>query len=178
MKNKFTSHKQYFFCLFFSGSPKKAHTDQSIQKAFLLCLEGNDSQTFKSIATAEKHFFGVYVIGTTYFNKLFLFHVTTERQCFLQKFIVTLRLFSTAMFVCCLKQVIWNKSVFYFVSQQYQYQSTVQIPRLQNETLTYHQNETLIYHAKDIAECLRSFLLNFLNYFYFLMHHIFLYKLL
>ena len=53
MKNKFTSHKQHLFGLLFSGSPKKTHTDQSMLQVLLLFLKRNNSQTFKSVATAK-----------------------------------------------------------------------------------------------------------------------------
>ena len=46
---------------------------------------------------AKKFFPSVYVICATFFNECFSFHVTTERQYFLYKFIVTERLFATAM---------------------------------------------------------------------------------
>ena len=72
----FTSNKQ-------SGNPNKSHTDQAYYKLFLLFLKRNNSQTFKSIATAKNLFSSVYVIGTACFDKLFLFHVTTGRQYFL-----------------------------------------------------------------------------------------------
>ena len=50
---------------FFTPSEKKAFTN------------------LQSIATTKNIFSSVYVIGTTCFDKLFLFHVTTGRQCFL-----------------------------------------------------------------------------------------------
>ena len=51
-------------------------------KFFLLYLEKNKSQIFKSIATAKNLFSSVYVVGTNCFAELFLFHVATGRQCF------------------------------------------------------------------------------------------------
>ena len=42
------SHKQYLFRLLTTRNAKKTWTDQSIPRAFLLCLKRNDPQTFKS----------------------------------------------------------------------------------------------------------------------------------
>ena len=47
-KTKFSSHRQYPFDLVFWRNAKKSHTDQSILQTFLLCVERNNSQTFKS----------------------------------------------------------------------------------------------------------------------------------
>ena len=52
---------------------KKTHTDQSIPQVFLLCLKRNDSQPFKTIPTTKNLFSSGYVIGTTCFDKMFLF---------------------------------------------------------------------------------------------------------
>ena len=55
-KTKFSFHKQYLFDLVFSRNAKKAHTDQSILKTFLLCLKRNILQTFRS-SICKKVFF-------------------------------------------------------------------------------------------------------------------------
>ena len=81
--NKFNAHKQYLLGLLFSGYLKKTHTDRSALYVFLICLKRNNSETFKSIATAKNLFSSVYVIGTTFFDKCFLFLVITGRRCFL-----------------------------------------------------------------------------------------------
>ena len=47
-KTKFASRKQYLFCVLTCRNAKKTRTDQSIPLVFLLCLERNDQQTFKS----------------------------------------------------------------------------------------------------------------------------------
>ena len=48
---------------------------------------------------------------------------------------------------------------------------TILIPKLKYNANTKVQNETLIYHTNNIIERLWPYLLNFFNYFYFLMHH-------
>ena len=48
----FFSHNQYPFSLIFSGNPKESHTDQVYYK-FFYSVWKNNSQTFKSIATAK-----------------------------------------------------------------------------------------------------------------------------
>ena len=95
-RNKFISHKQYLL-VFSSLKAQRGLTQTNVyHKFFLLCLKRNDSPTFKSTATAKNLFSSVHVIGTTSF----------------EKFIVTLRFFSIAMFLRWLKNVIWNKFVF------------------------------------------------------------------
>ena len=49
----------------------------------LIEYSNNYSKASGSVATSKNLFFSVYVIGTTCFDKMFLFHVTTGRQCFL-----------------------------------------------------------------------------------------------
>ena len=48
LKTKFSCHKQYLFDLLLPRNTKKTHTDQSILQTFLLCLNKNVWQTFKS----------------------------------------------------------------------------------------------------------------------------------
>ena len=80
-KTKFASRKQYLFCLLTSRYAKKTRTDQSIPHVFLLCLKRNDPQAFKS-GSCKNPFSSVHVIGTTCFDKCFLFYVVTGRHCF------------------------------------------------------------------------------------------------
>ena len=47
-KTKFASLKQYLFRFLTSRNAKKAQTDQSMPRVFLLCLKRNDPRTFKS----------------------------------------------------------------------------------------------------------------------------------
>ena len=54
-------------------------------KVVLLCLKRNNLQIFKNIATAKNLVFSVYVIVTFSFDKLFLFHATTGKQCFFNR---------------------------------------------------------------------------------------------
>ena len=99
-------------------------------------LKRNDSQTFKS-SNCEK-LSNVYVSGTTSLDKYFLFHLIIERHCFLLKFIIVLRLFSTAMFLISLKEVIRKKSILFFIST------------ITAMLITVFQNEALLYHACQI----------------------------
>ena len=123
------------FCFFFSGIPRKTLIDQSIPQVFFT-LKRNDSQTFKS-SNCEK-LSNVYVSGTTSLDKYFLFHLIIERHCFLLKFIIVLRLFSTAMFLISLKEVIRKKSILFFIST------------ITAMLITVFQNEALLYHACQI----------------------------
>ena len=83
---------------------------------FYFCLKRNDSQTFKRSRCKKK--FLRCVCYWHSFDKGFLFHVITGRHTFLKKCIVTLRFFSNAMLLLSLKQVIWKKSLFYFLSPE------------------------------------------------------------
>ena len=96
---------------------------------FLLCLLKSDTQTVKSAVAAKNLFSSVYVIGTTYFNKCSLFLVITGRGYFSKTIIVILSFFSTAMFLCSLKRVIYCECVFYCLI------SAILIPKLK-----YHAN--------------------------------------
>ena len=73
------------------------------------CLSHRPSKA----ASAKNVFTSVYVIGTFCFDKCFLFYVITGRHFLYKKFIVTQRLFATAMLLRSLKQVFWKKPVFY-----------------------------------------------------------------
>ena len=66
------------YLVFFSREVQRIFIQTKVYHKFIYCLKRNDSQTFKSIATAKKLFSSVYVLGTTCFDKLFLFHVTTD----------------------------------------------------------------------------------------------------
>ena len=68
------------------------------------------------VAAAKSLFSSVYIIGTTCFGECFSFYVITKRHYFSWKFIVTLRLFLSAIFLLFLKPVFWKKSVIYALS--------------------------------------------------------------
>ena len=73
----FTYESQAIFILT-SRSAKKRLKQTKVYHVFLLCLKGNDPQTFKS--SSRKNLFStVYAIGTTYFHEYLLFFVITER---------------------------------------------------------------------------------------------------
>ena len=55
IENKFTSHKQHLFCLLFSESPKKTHTDQSIPQVLLLS-EKKRLRNAQKYSNCEKSF--------------------------------------------------------------------------------------------------------------------------
>ena len=62
----------------------------------------------------QKNFFpSVYVIGTTCFDKCFLFDVINGRHYFFYKFIIIQSFFATTMLLYSLKKVFRKKSVFY-----------------------------------------------------------------
>ena len=69
-------------------------------------------------ATGKNVLSSVNVIMTTCFDKCFLFHVITGRHCFFIKVYPYSEVFSASGFLCSLKQVIWKKSVLYFLSPQ------------------------------------------------------------
>ena len=95
---------------------KKTHTDRGIffliyiyiyiHEYLLVCLKRNNSQIFKSIAGAKNIFSGAHVVGTTCFNKYFLFLVITRQHFFNKKLSLPLRCFSTTIFLLSLQQVI------------------------------------------------------------------------
>ena len=77
-KTKLASHERYLFRFLTCRNAKKTQTDQSV---FLLCLQMNDSRTFKS-GTCKTLFSSVYITGTTCFDECFLFYVITGRYYF------------------------------------------------------------------------------------------------
>ena len=81
-KNEFTSNRQYFFCLFFFENPKKTRIYQSTLQFFDSVLKETTYKASK-VATAKKIFSVGYIIGTTYFDKYFLFYVIIGIHSFL-----------------------------------------------------------------------------------------------
>ena len=67
---KLTSRKQYLFDCLGSIKAKKTYPDQNILQVLLLCLNRNDSQTFKS-SSCKKILYPVYIIDSTGFNEFF-----------------------------------------------------------------------------------------------------------
>ena len=70
------------------------------------------------VAAIKILFSSVYVIGTTCFDKCFIFYVISGRHCLPWKINVTLRFFLGAILLLTLKQVLWKKSVFDALSPQ------------------------------------------------------------
>ena len=116
-----SASEQYLFGLLFAGIPQKnsyrpryilfnIYIYIYIHEYLLVCLKRNNSQIFKSIAGAKNIFSGAHVVGTTCFNKYFLFLVITRQHFFNKKLSLPLRCFSTTIFLLSLQQVIWKKS--------------------------------------------------------------------
>ena len=65
------------------------------------------------VGAGKKSFPSVYIIGKTWFEECFLFHVITGRDHFLHRFSVTQRFRAVAMLLRSLKQVFWKRCAFY-----------------------------------------------------------------
>ena len=79
LKNKFTSHKQYWLGRIFSENPKKTYTDRVYYKIFYYVWREMTKKLSK-VATA-KNFSLMSVIVTNCFGQGVLFHVITGRHC-------------------------------------------------------------------------------------------------
>ena len=76
---------------------------------FLYSLWKETTHKFSNVAATVNLLSSVYVIATTCFNECFLFCVITGRYYFLWKFIVTLRVFPTSVFLRSLTEVFWKR---------------------------------------------------------------------
>ena len=109
---KLTSRKQYLFDCLGSIKAKKTYPDQNILQVLLLCLNRNDSQTFKS-SSCKKNLYPVYIIDSTGFNEFFSWICINWKTLFLAKVCCYLEFLSTAILLLSLKRVFWKKFVFY-----------------------------------------------------------------
>ena len=101
---------------------------------FLLCLKRNDSQASNS-NNCKKLFLQCASYWYNLLGVMFFIPCGNSKTLvFLEKFIVILRFFPTAMFLHSLKQVIWKKSVFI---SHLQNNNAMLIPKFQNEPLAY-----------------------------------------
>ena len=89
---KFTSHKQYLFGLLFSIKVKEDSYRPKYTSSFLICLNLNDSQTFRS-SSCKNFLPPVCIVDATCFDECFLFHVITGKRYFFQQVIFTVRFF-------------------------------------------------------------------------------------
>ena len=80
---------------------------------FSLCLKRSVLQIFKSSSCIKRFPKCVFVIGKTCLDECFSLHAIIWRHYFLQKFVVTQRLFATTILLHSLKEAFWMKSVFY-----------------------------------------------------------------
>ena len=111
-KTKSTSHKQYLCGLLLSRNVIRTHKDHSTLHFFLslsfslsLSLSVWKETTHKpsNVAASTNLSSSVYVINMICFEECFLFYVITGRHYFFKTFIVTLRVFPTAMLLCSLR---------------------------------------------------------------------------
>ena len=75
-------YEKYLIGLIFSGISKKIHTSQVYYKFFYSVWKETTNKPSK-VVTSETFFSSVYVIVITCFDKCFLFHMITGRNCFL-----------------------------------------------------------------------------------------------
>ena len=140
----------------FSENPKKAGSrDQSTLQAFLLY------HNLWKVASVKNLFSSLHVFGTTCFGKCFLFNMTTRRHCFFLFFwSFSLPRDSFQPSRSCF---LWNK---WFERSASTTASTM---------LRIHSTSTMLIPDFQNWRSRISYLLIFLNFFYFLMLHIFLF---
>ena len=80
-KIKFTSHKQYLLGHLVFIKAKKTRTDQNTLQVLLLCLNRNESQTFKR-SSCKNFFLECDVIDATCFDECFLSHIISGNVLF------------------------------------------------------------------------------------------------
>ena len=112
---RFTFNKHYLLGCFFSRNAKETHTDQSTLQVFLLYLERNDSQTFKS-SSCGKLFLQCVCYRYNLLQWMFFIPRDNWKALFFIKVCWYLKIFSTATLLLPLKQTFWEKSVFYVIS--------------------------------------------------------------
>ena len=117
LKKNYLSSTIFTWSSFFWKSKEDSYRPNKVYQKFLYSVWKVTTQkvTTSKVATTKN---SEHVFGTTGFDTCFLLHMITGIY-FLEKLIVTLRFFSTTVFLLCLKCMIWKKPVFY-LSSQYQ----------------------------------------------------------
>ena len=114
--NKLSYYKYRKTSLILVNSIHLLLPDQVYYKFFYNARKETNPKTSK-VATAKTFFSSVYVIVATCFNKCFLFHEITGRHCFYTTLLIPWGLFNRHVLASS-KQVIWKKTVFYFLFPQ------------------------------------------------------------
>ena len=112
-KNRFTSHKKYLFGIIFSENPKKSHTNQIYYKFFYSAWREATHKPSK-VATAKK--FSLLCLSLLQLTSINVFIPCDNwKTLFFIKVYRYRQVSSTVMFLRSLKQMIWKKSVFFFI---------------------------------------------------------------
>ena len=146
---KSTSHKQYLFGIFFSVKAKKDSYRPKYTSGFLICLNLNDSQIFKSSSRKNGFLQCVYYRCSLLWWKFFV-PCDSWKTLFFLKICRYSEVFSTAILSFSLKQVFWKKSVFYIIST-----ITVQSNTDVNANF---QNKAIVYYTHTDLKNIRSWL--------------------
>ena len=143
--------------VFSSLKTRRTLIQTKVYYRFFYSIRKETTHKLWKVISSKNLFFGLYVIATACFDKCFLFHMTTGRHC----------LFFYFLKVSCYAEVLFNRHVFPFFKTS----DMKEVSVLFFICTVYNANTKLPKWRSRI-----SYLLIFLNLFYFLMLHIFFFN--